>query len=206
MAPMGRPKQERMTDLQANEPTTAEALLPPASEGAWQALPKAARTLFMVSGSFLGLPFAIGGGVFGVAFDRAGPLALAVLGGLLAGGFGAWLGYRRYRHTRWRLDADGFSLRKGRMWQSEIRIPMNRVQHLDLRRGPLERRLGLATLVIHTAGTSHSSVNVGGLPVEDAERLRDLLARQAEHDRVDAGAVPGDGVPHADPAAPDTSP
>ena len=102
------------------------------------------------------------------------------------GAWGAWLGHRRYRYTRWQLDAEGFSLRKGRMWQSDIRVPINRVQHLDLRRGPLERRYGLATLVIHTAGTRDSAVNVGGLADADAEALRDLLARQAEHDRLHA--------------------
>jgi hypothetical protein len=56
------------------------------------------------------------------------------------------------------------------------------VQHLDLKRGPLERRYGLATLVIHTAGTRDSAVNVEGLEDADAEHLRDRLARQMDHD------------------------
>ena len=59
-------------------------------------------------------------------------------------------------------------------------MPQSRVQHLDLRRGPLQRRLDLSTLVIHTAGTRHSAVTVSGLDAGDAERLRDTLARQVE--------------------------
>ena len=101
--------------------------------------------------------------------------------------FGAWLGWRRYRHTRWLLDADGFGLRRGRLWQSDTRVPGSRVQHLDIRRGPLERHFRLATLVIHTAGTRHSEVSVSGLAADDAERLRDHLARQTDDDDDDAG-------------------
>ncbi len=151
---------------------------------AWRRLPPAARKLFVFSGLFLALPAGFGGRVLARVFELpAGwtiTAAIAFAGGL----FGAWMGWRRYLYTRWRLDGDGFSLRKGRMWQSEIRVPVNRVQHLDVRRGPLERHYRLATLVIHTAGTRDSAVNVGGLASDDAERLRDILAQQAEHDRA----------------------
>ena len=45
-----------------------------------------------------------------------------------------------------------------------------------------QRRRNLATLVIHTAGTRHSAVTVPHLDAEDAQRLRDLLGRQIDHD------------------------
>jgi membrane protein YdbS with pleckstrin-like domain len=151
---------------------------------AWRGLPPAARTLFVLSGAALALPAALAARMFAGVFDLPWPWAATLLAAVSIGAWAAWLGHRRYRYTRWRLDADGFSLRKGRMWESDIRVPLNRVQHLDLRRGPLERRYGLATLVIHTAGTRDSAVNVGGLAEADAEALRDLLARQAEHDRL----------------------
>jgi membrane protein YdbS with pleckstrin-like domain len=64
-------------------------------------------------------------------------------------------------------------------------VPGSRVQHLDIRRGPLERHFRLATLVIHTAGTRHSEVSVSGLDNGDAERLRDHLARQTDDDDDD---------------------
>jgi len=103
--------------------------------------------------------------------------------GLLVGlVFGAWLGHRRLTRTRWRLDAQGLGLRRDLMWQLETRIPISRVQHLDLRRGPLERRAGLATLIVHTAGTRLSAVTVSGLDEADAERLRDTLAHQLDQD------------------------
>ena len=149
----------------------------------WRSLPPQARSLFVLSGLMLALPAGFAARVLTRVFDLPYPWSTSLAIALLGAAFGAWLGLRRYRHTRWLLDADGFSLRKGRMWQSDTRVPVNRVQHLDLRRGPLERRFGLATLVIHTAGTRDSAVNVGGLDAGDAEALRDLLARQVEHDR-----------------------
>lgn len=169
-----------------------DSLLPPPGDtpahqaGAWRGLPTAARSLFVLSGAALALPAGIAARVFTRILDLPWPWATSAMLAVLVGAWGAWLGHRRYRYTRWQLDAEGFSLRKGRMWQSDIRVPINRVQHLDLRRGPLERRYGLATLVIHTAGTRDSAVNVGGLADADAEALRDLLARQAEHDRLHA--------------------
>lgn len=161
----------------------------PADDAGWQPLPARARPLFMLSGAAgIGLPSLIALGVAGVALDPAGP-GLRMAGGvlwLLLVAFGAWMGLRRYRFTRWLLDADGFALRRGRMWHSETRVPASRVQHLDIRRGPVERRFGLSTLLVHTAGTRQHAVAVPGLDADDAERLRDHLARQVEHDDDDA--------------------
>jgi membrane protein YdbS with pleckstrin-like domain len=105
---------------------------------------------------------------------------------LLGAGIGAWPGLKHYRHTFWRLDEEGLAVRRGRMWQRETRVPATRVQHLDLKRGPLQRRRHLATLVVHTAGTRHSAVTVPHLDADDAERLRDRLARQIDPDDDDA--------------------
>ena len=151
----------------------------------WQPLPPSARTLFMLVGLVWAIPLALVPGVLATAFDAGSPWGYALCGALLGAAFGAWLGRKHWRHTHWRLDDDGFTLRRGRMWRSETRVPQSRVQHLDLKRGPLERRYGLSTLVIHTAGSRHSALTVGGLGEADAERLRDRLARQ--DDDVDDG-------------------
>ena len=101
------------------------------------------------------------------------------LAGLLLGGA---IGLRRHRRIGWKLDDDGFATRRGGLWRSETLVPVSRVQHLDLERGPLERQLGLATLVVHTAGTRMAAVRLPLLALEDAEALRAHLARQVETD------------------------
>jgi len=110
--------------------------------------------------------------------QSSGYIGIPVLG-LLAG---AWLGWRKYRLIFWRLDNQALGVRRGYLWHSEKRVPVSRVQHLDLRRGPLQRLFGLATLVVHTAGTQMNTVSINGLLLNDAQHLRDRLARQLDCD------------------------
>ncbi len=150
----------------------------------WQPLPPRARSLFALAAA---LGFGIPAVFAAIAIWRfvAPPwlaLALASAQLLLVPAFGLWLADKQYRHTRWRLDADGFALLRGHWWRHETRVPASRVQHLDLKHGPLERHWRLATLVIHTAGSKLSAVSVSGLDADDAERLRDRLARQLDAD------------------------
>jgi len=98
---------------------------------------------------------------------------------VLAAAFGAYIG-ARLRHQRWKLDAEGLWLRTGRLWRRETRVPASRVQHVDLKHGPLERRFKLATLVVHTAAVHLSGITVRGLDEADAQYLRDELARQLD--------------------------
>lgn len=154
---------------------------------AWQPLPRRARTLYVLNGLLWALPLGALG-FLGAHLADFGELRIGacVLGAALAGALlGAWRGDRRWRRTGWLLDEAGFNLRRGQWWRSETRVPQSRVQHLDVRRGPLQRRFGLSTLVIHTAGTRLSAVSVDGLDAGDAERLRDALARQDDDDDVD---------------------
>ena len=85
-----------------------------------------------------------------------------------------WPGVR-YRHTRYRLDARGLTIRRGVVWRSVTSVPTSRVQHTDVAQGPIERAFDLATLVLHTAGTQDASVSLGGLPHAVALRVRDYL-------------------------------
>jgi membrane protein YdbS with pleckstrin-like domain len=169
--------------MNESSPIADAAVATPAPDDDWQKLPARARALFVGTTA---LGFALSAAVAAVVFCLSARPAwlwwLLPACALPAAAFGAWLGWRRYRHTRWLLDAAGFGLRRGRLWHSDTRVPGSRVQHLDIRRGPLERHFGLATLVIHTAGTRHSEVSLSGLDALDAERLRDHLARQTDDD------------------------
>lgn len=167
--------------------TTVPASTP---DHGWQPLPLRARTLFTLA-NLVGFGITAVGSLVPIGFLVPwNPLAIALslTSIVVLPAFGIWLARKQYAYTRWRLDDDGFALRRGRLWQTETRVPATRVQHLDLKRGPLERRFGLSTLVIHTAGTRHSAVGVTGLDAGDAERLRDHLARQRDEEDDDDGA------------------
>jgi uncharacterized protein len=167
--------------MMANDDAMAMTTAP--ADADWQALPTRAASLFMLGHAALfALPLALGLLVLVTALGVRMPLATGGVGLLLGIAGGAWYGRKVHRSTFWRLDTDGFALRRGRLWQRETRVPASRVQHLDLRHGPLERHWRLATLVVHTAGSRFSTVTVTGLDAADAERLRDRLARQLDDD------------------------
>ena len=173
--------------MNATEPSGPGPGDPVPDAADWQPLPLRARWLFVLGGVFGNGLLALGLLVpIGLLVDERLrlPLALAVLAILPA--LGAWGGLRRHAFTRWRLDGDGYALRRGRLWRQETLVPRSRVQHLDIRHGPVERRFGLSTLVIHTAGTRNHAVATAGLDARDAERLRDHLGHWIEADDDDA--------------------
>lgn len=89
-----------------------------------------------------------------------------------------------YRHTSYRLDEQGIEIGRGVIWRVVINVPKSRVQHIDVSQGPLERRYGLGTLVIYTAGTDHARVDLGGLEHGRALRIRDFLLPTGAADAV----------------------
>ena len=142
----------------------------------WRPLPPRARSLFALSHGAIGLVFVIPLFVLSLVFGGRFAIAAAACALVVPLALGIVVGLKRWRSAAWRLDADGFAYRRGRFFFSETRVPASRVQHLDIKHGPLERHWKLATLVIHTAGSRMSAVSVPGLDVDDAERLRDRLA------------------------------
>jgi membrane protein YdbS with pleckstrin-like domain len=158
----------------------------------WRPLPPEAATTAMFGGAAFGL--LIGAGAAFLAGFAAQDLfelrwwqALLVMFvvWLLAGVAGTVIAYRRWKVTAWKLDDTGLHLRRGRLWRKEVLVPRSRVQHLDIERGPIERRYGVATLVVHTAGTRQHALRLAGLEDADAVALRDALVPAASrHDDV----------------------
>ncbi|KGQ18027.1 Membrane protein [Lysobacter dokdonensis DS-58] len=153
----------------------------------WHPLPSRAKTLFLlghaIAGAGMGVPFVVLGTLLGNAMDAASfGIGIGIALWICVFATSLVVGARRFRSIAWRLDDDGFAYRRGRLFFRETRVPASRVQHLDLKHGPLERRWKLATLVIHTAGSKMSAVSVSHIDADDAEALRDRLARQLDDD------------------------
>ncbi|MNY79987.1 Bacterial membrane flanked domain protein [compost metagenome] len=69
------------------------------------------------------------------------------------------------------------------MFQRFVAVPYGRMQLVDITRGPLARMLGLADLKFVTAAAT-TGVTLPGLPLADAEGLRDRLVELAESRRA----------------------
>jgi uncharacterized protein len=82
---------------------------------------------------------------------------------------------KRYLHYGYSVSDVELRIVRGWMWRSTSVVLHSRVQHVDTRQGPVERLLGLATVVVFTAGTVGAMVAIPGLPADDADALRDRL-------------------------------
>lgn len=154
---------------------TAEPVL----DGPWQRPDRALLTVRRVAAATsLGVP----------------GLALSVVAGLVAGPPGAAAGLlvtggavgialvvvrRGYLATGWAERGDDLLVRRGVVVRRTTVVPYGRMQYVDVVAGPLDRRLGIATVVLHTAAAA-SDAAVPGLREADARRLRDRLAALGE--------------------------
>lgn len=85
---------------------------------------------------------------------------------------------RRYAHTGYCVRTEDLHLRTGALFQSTTSVTLNRMQHLEINQGPLERTLGIARLMIFTAGGASYDLVLPGLPVNTAERLKEHLLQR----------------------------
>jgi len=122
------------------------------------------------------------GGVVALAGGAAALLlrswAVAVAGVIVVGLVALVAVARRIevRHMGYLIREQDASFRSGVISRTVATAPFVRVQHVAIHRGPLDRRFGLATLQLRTAG---GSVAIPGLPAELAETLKQVVADRA---------------------------
>lgn len=83
-----------------------------------------------------------------------------------------------YENYKYELQKDRIYIEKGVIWKKYISIPYERVQNVDILRGPLARMFGLSDLQIQTAGSSTQLMVEGrlqGVSVEEANKLREEI-------------------------------
>ncbi len=78
-----------------------------------------------------------------------------------------------YRIHRWEVTDDAVYSRTGWLWQEWRAAPLSRIQTVDLVRGPVQQRFGLATVTVTTASAS-GAVKLEAL---DADRAEELVQR-----------------------------
>ena len=110
-----------------------------------------------------------------VGIDPQFVAALALVLGVLGL---VWV-HLRYRAWRYRLRDDALYLERGVLTRVRTVVPYVRVQHVDTSRGPMERSLGLSTLVVYTAGSRGADVSIPGLTPEEASDLQRRLKELA---------------------------
>lgn len=88
----------------------------------------------------------------------------------------------RWRRWRYQIDSHEIYLKYGIFIIRRTLIPVNRIQHVDTRQGPIYRNFGLSSVTITTAATTHE---IPALNDEVADEVRNRisnLAREADQD------------------------
>ena len=154
--------------------------LPQADAVEWQPLhPRYAREQQIVRGLAIVL---IALGFSGIAMFRGPtffPFApIAIVGVLAAAALITWPAIALPR-CGYALRERDMVYRHGVIFRKVTTVPFNRIQHVEVSHGPIDRRFGIGTLKLYTAGGSGGDLSVGGLPTETAERLRDFILSRA---------------------------
>lgn len=79
----------------------------------------------------------------------------------------------RWRMWRYEISPDEVDLQRGILWLDRTLVPLARIQHVDTRQGPLQRRYGLSTVVFYTAAGPNQ---IPELSTPVAAEVRDRIA------------------------------
>lgn len=89
---------------------------------------------------------------------------------------------RVYRRLGYALDERLLRTVRGWMFHADTVVPFVRVQHIDVTEGPVDKMFGIATLVVHTAGTHNSVITLPGLSRSRAAEIRDAIRAEIRAD------------------------
>lgn len=86
-----------------------------------------------------------------------------------------------YRNLGYALSERYFCARRGWAGRSISIVPINKIQAVEVSQSPLERRLGLATLSVDTAGQAYTGggPEISNLPIDEAREIAGALAHKA---------------------------
>ena len=71
---------------------------------------------------------------------------------------------------------------KGLIWSMRTTVPFNRIQHAELKQGPIERIYKINSLKLFTAGGQSSDLVIPGLPDKEALSMKDFVLKKTEED------------------------
>ena len=85
------------------------------------------------------------------------------------------LGVISWAVTTWWIDGDSLQMATGLIRRQNIRVPLSRIQAVDLVQSWLARVFGLAEVRVRTGGGSRADARLMYLKIDDADRVRSSL-------------------------------
>lgn len=159
--------------------------LPQVEEVSFQPLaPTALKVRYWANGILLSIVFLLLLSILPPVFSAWWWLWLLLICGAGAGlaFFFRWLIRKQYEVEGYALRQHDIIHRHGYWWRSQITVPYARVQHVEIAQGPIAKQFGLSTIRIFTAGGSSSDLNISGVELQEAHRIKSFIVHKAEMD------------------------
>jgi uncharacterized protein len=91
-----------------------------------------------------------------------------------------------FKHIGFALRSHDIIYKHGWLWRSIVAIPFNRIQHIEVHQGPIDRIFDLSSITLYTAGGS--DVEIEGLSPEQAESIKAYIMsknQDLQKDQID---------------------
>lgn len=87
-----------------------------------------------------------------------------------------------FKNRAWALRDKDIIFKKGWLFQSTHIIPFIKIQHCEVRSGPIERKFDLASIRLMTAASGDIDISIHGLKADTAAQLKEwIMEKIATH-------------------------
>lgn len=117
---------------------------------------------------------------FALPTSLSNVLPLMIWTGALLGFLYTWISYAQDKLKCYALRELDLHYLSGLFFRKVVSQPITRIQHIELKRGPVERKAGLATLQVFSAGGEMHTFQIPGLPVARAQQLRQFILQHKD--------------------------
>lgn len=128
--------------------------------------------------------FAIGVGFFLAVDELQDPLKIT--GAVLVFGLFAafnWVAIQvNYKYSGYALREKDILYRSGWLQKKTRIVMISRIQHVSVQSGPLERRFGLASVSVFTAGSAAADFTIKGIKEETAQKIKAWISIEPDED------------------------
>lgn len=118
----------------------------------------------------------------GEPFKKQWPWVLIFSAWVLQAVYFFWMARKRFYHEGYALREKDIIHTKGYWLRTELTVPYNRVQHVEIEQGPLARAFGLGSISVYTSGDSGGDLSISGIEYPEAERIKQFIAQKVGQD------------------------
>lgn len=98
-----------------------------------------------------------------------------------------------YNTLEYEVDEDSVNAKRGVFWKRYVTVPFAKITNIDVHQGPLERRFGLGTIHVQTAGAGGQQGGAAELRlagIRDIHGVKELIAERVKRHSRSMGGAP----------------